>query len=1528
MFSFPSQRGRMKSPIFLFLFFLFLSYSTTEQIINDHLYDNDHYLNFTQCSKVIDNLVATHLNIAQKVLLWNTKSGQSVIGIRITDNPLLREFDEPMVKITGSIHGNEAITSQTILNLAHFLLNNYTNNPTVRQLVDKTDIYLILSLNPDGLNKAIKGSCNGTTGRYNSNNYDLNGNYPDRWRNLPKAPIDPEAKKMMDWLNSKMFVLSANIRAGNLLVTYPFNGKDSLNNSATKDDLLFQELANSFISKFPNYKNDKCNLPKELQYANGYTVGANVNHDNGSLQDYIYSHTNCLELSLGVSCCNFPSDSVLKKQVSKTTMALVNFIGKAHIGMKGLVRSKAGQPLQNSIVTVKYINGTSAGKNVRTSSDGYFWRLLLPGSYKVGVYATGYHTQWKPVTIATRSYEYIYNLEKIKEEIRDKSSYSHQSIRTKVNKELAYIINCTNKFMDYKSKKESNWIEPTIMRHLDDKQLEKTLISLTSMTNCSKITRLYSVGKSVQGRQLWVVEISDKPGFHQLGKPEFKYLSTMHGNEVVGRVLLVNLIQLICFNYGKDRLITKLVDNTRIHLMPTMNPDGYAKAYINSRIEGRPNSHHVDLNRNFPDAFFPTRKEMQKETKIVIEWIHSYPFVLSANLHGGSLVANYPLDDNKERKSSYSKSPDDDIFRRLAKSYSFSHSKMYKGDACSEKFKDGITNGAAWYSVAGGMQDYNYFQSNCFELTMELGCVKYPPAKALKEIWNDNKYSLITYMSQVHKGIRGFIRDGSTSKGIGGATINVTSIRHIIKSAEGGDYWRLLAPGNYEVEVSTIGYLSQKKAVTVTNNQATFVDFDLLRKDSQLILSDKDTYTVEENVKATYSISNLTKHMQDIANRFDKNVSISRIFDLPMLEFSKPNRIEKSTILIIGSYKADEPIGSEVALRFARHLGSIMSSGDIEYLMKDIRVIILPSLYIKSSQSLVKGDCSGESYKDKANSFPYSGTIASQALSLILEKRKNIDVILTLTAGGIKLQQNKNNALLKRLSKSFMKASKLNWNEDCDYSSVTNFSEDLRQIEDGIFKDFPRLNIGISCCKYPDSKQIPLIFNEQVQSLMNVLKCMTMYISGIIQDKYEKEISNATAYIYETKYEVVGSRFLFLLDQGVYTIRIEAKGYKLKILSINLKKERVFKTITLEYSSSFRHYDTPYQIVESLPNHGNTECNNGPTACIVHIKPPINSFKVRSKIAIVGGFTTTDRYSAELLTAFLQDLFINRKNSELTKNLLSVDVSVMPLISSPYAWEANNSCQTNTFIKEEVKNRLLYFMKKDSYDLVLLVNSFGSFQHSTAKGLRSHAIEKIKSLFPDCKEKKKESQMKLFLDEISKETKTMIISAPIYCCESFNDREVVHQSSELNWKLKEVISQTSNALKLIVRNSKSTTSIKNCKIYINNEEFLSKKGMLSLFIKKGLYNIRISAEGYQETSIKIVLPLNDKELTINLIPMKNQSLLFTFLWIMNAFIVISIVIIFTLMFCFRKDTKAQQTKRKFGSFDIVPLLEEDSDDGL
>lgn len=48
-----------------------------------------------------------------------------------------------------------------------------------------------------------------------------------------------------------------------------------------------------------------------------------------------------------------------------------------------------------------------------------------------------------------------------------------------------------------------------------------------------------------------------------------------------------------------------------------------------------------------------------------------------------------------------------------------------------------------------GMNDFSYLHTNCFEVTVELSCDKFPHASELPTEWENNKESLVVYMEQV-----------------------------------------------------------------------------------------------------------------------------------------------------------------------------------------------------------------------------------------------------------------------------------------------------------------------------------------------------------------------------------------------------------------------------------------------------------------------------------------------------------------------------------------------------------------------------------------------------------------------------------------------------------------------------------------------------------------------------------------------------------------------------------------------------------
>jgi carboxypeptidase D len=394
---------------------------------------------------------------------------------------------------------------------------------------------------------------------------------------------------------------------------------------------------------------------------------------------------------------------------------------QVHIGVKGFVTEKSrdskpnsdgiiGAPIQNARISVEGIK-----KDVTTSTFGDYWRLLVPGRYLITASAPGYKSEHRQIEVLDgRATMLNFTLQK-----DTGSSSSNNIINTDNNSELLpgqqqqntdktleLLVSEINLLTD-ETKRAMFFLnaqEPSA-EHFEYHNQEKMLESMKQVKEkCPSIVSIYSIGKSVNGTHIYAMIMSDNPLEHEKGEPEFKYIANMHGDEIVGRELLIQLMHYLCDNYGKSKLITRLIDSTRIHLVPTMNPDGYAKAMQQQRMSdlGRFNSNKIDLNRNFPSRFGNHTNSVdpiQPETEAIIAWARMYPFVLSANLHGGALVVNYPWDDNEKSITIETQSPDQEAFKMVAKAYSKAHSIMGKGlQNCNrEIFEDGITNGAAWY---------------------------------------------------------------------------------------------------------------------------------------------------------------------------------------------------------------------------------------------------------------------------------------------------------------------------------------------------------------------------------------------------------------------------------------------------------------------------------------------------------------------------------------------------------------------------------------------------------------------------------------------------------------------------------------------------------------------------------------------------------------------------------------------------------------------------------------------------------------
>jgi hypothetical protein len=214
----------------------------------------------------------------------------------------------------------------------------------------------------------------------------------------------------------------------------------------------------------------------------------------------------------------------------------------------------------------------------------------------------------------------------------------------------------------------------------------------------------------------------------------------------------------------------------------------------------------------------------QPEVSAVMSWSASQRFVAAANFHSGALVVNYPYD-NDGQGSVFSPTDDEDLLRHLSLTYASLNPPM----AASSRFAGGVTNGAAWYSVTGGMQDWNYRYLGTNAVTVELSDIKRPPEADLPGLWDDNRWAMLAYLQSAGMGVRGLVTDAASGLPVSAAVRVVGRDHDVFTDPDVGDYHRMLLPGTYDLRFSAPGYLpAVVEDVTVSAGGGTRLDVELL----------------------------------------------------------------------------------------------------------------------------------------------------------------------------------------------------------------------------------------------------------------------------------------------------------------------------------------------------------------------------------------------------------------------------------------------------------------------------------------------------------------------------------------------------------------------------------------------------------------------------------------------------------------------------------------------------------------------------
>ncbi len=245
------------------------------------------------------------------------------------------------------------------------------------------------------------------------------------------------------------------------------------------------------------------------------------------------------------------------------------------------------------------------------------------------------------------------------------------------------------------------------------------------------ITRLESLGKTFENRDIWAIKVSDNPEKNEK-EPAALVMGAHHAREWISVEVPMGALKQILEGYGNDEKITKLVNEREIWFVPMVNPDGVFYSQNKSRYwrKNRFKTYGVDLNRNYgykwgntgssnstnSDTYHGTGPFSEAESSAIKMLAEREKFQASLSFHSYSELVLFPFG------YAYNVPCEDTpTLSRLA-------GEMAKFNGYTPE------NSAELYPAMGDSDDYLYGEHKALAFTIELATTFIPDPSEIAEI--------------------------------------------------------------------------------------------------------------------------------------------------------------------------------------------------------------------------------------------------------------------------------------------------------------------------------------------------------------------------------------------------------------------------------------------------------------------------------------------------------------------------------------------------------------------------------------------------------------------------------------------------------------------------------------------------------------------------------------------------------------------------------------------------------------------------
>ncbi len=276
--------------------------------------------------------------------------------------------------------------------------------------------------------------------------------------------------------------------------------------------------------------------------------------------------------------------------------------------------------------------------------------------------------------------------------------------------------------------------------------------------NYPGLATLFSMGKSVEGRDLLVLRLSGKTvaQAEEQKLPVVLYTGCHHAREHLSVEIPLRFAKYMLENYGKNADVTRLLDSRELYVSPIINPDGHKHDYRDglqgrmwrkNRARNHDGSYGVDLNRNYgfgwgtggsstnptSDVYMGPSAFSEPESRAVKAFVDSQPRMTSLiSFHTFSELVLYPWGHTYDKiGQKLGRAEDLPIFEKMAKDMaSWNH---YTPQQASDL-----------YIASGDTTDWAYGVHGIFAFTFELspssmfGGGFYPSPNVVEPTFNAN----------------------------------------------------------------------------------------------------------------------------------------------------------------------------------------------------------------------------------------------------------------------------------------------------------------------------------------------------------------------------------------------------------------------------------------------------------------------------------------------------------------------------------------------------------------------------------------------------------------------------------------------------------------------------------------------------------------------------------------------------------------------------------------------------------------------